>query len=95
MAFVYDAQGRFAERANPDTITWAPVRSTHWAGVLRRLVEAHAAATDSRWSRGLLDEWERALPRFVQVVPKEMLARLDYPLDDSDAALVEEAVAAE
>jgi glutamate synthase (NADPH) large chain len=82
MAFVYDADGRFEARANPDSIHWCRVRADHWAGVLQALVREHADATDSRWSQGLLDDWERALPRFWQVVPREMLTRLAYPLED-------------
>ena len=91
MAFVYDAEGSFARRANPESITWQRVASAHWAGVLRELVASHARATDSRWSKGLLEDWEHALGHFWQVVPREMLTRLSHPLEDA----VEEMVAAE
>uniref|UniRef100_UPI0025E79FB3 glutamate synthase large subunit n=1 Tax=uncultured Sphingomonas sp. TaxID=158754 RepID=UPI0025E79FB3 len=83
MAFVYDASGRFARNANPESIVWQRIASEHWADKLRALVEAHARATDSRWSKGLLEDWDAALAHFWQVVPKEMLTRLPYPLDDS------------
>ncbi|SEL96018.1 glutamate synthase (NADPH) large subunit [Sphingomonas palmae] len=83
MAFVYDAAGRFARNANPESIVWQRLASEHWEGKLRALVEAHARATDSRWSKGLLEDWDAALAHFWQVVPKEMLTRLSYPLDDS------------
>jgi glutamate synthase (NADPH/NADH) large chain len=83
MAFVYDADGSFETRANPDSIVWQRLASAHWEAVLRNLVEAHVAATDSKWAAGLLDEWDRALGRFWQVVPKEMLERLPEPLEDS------------
>ena len=58
--------------------------------VLRDLVEAHVLATDSKWARGLLDDWDRAAGRFQQVVPKEMLARLEHPLDDAPEAVAAE-----
>ncbi|MBX9795770.1 glutamate synthase large subunit [Sphingomonas sp.] len=87
MAFVFDRAGRFARRANPDSIMWNRVASAHWEGVLRALVAAHAAATDSKWAAALLNEWDRMLPHFWQVVPKEMLARLPHPLTD-DIGLV-------
>ena len=83
MAFVYDADGAFDRRVNGDTLTWDRLRSAHWERTLRDLVEAHAAATDSKWARGFLDDWPRALERFWQVVPKEMLGRLEHPLDDA------------
>ncbi len=83
MAFVYDADTSFETRANPDSIVWQRLASAHWETVLRDLIEAHVAATDSKWAASLLDEWERAVGRFWQVVPKEMLERLPEPLDDS------------
>ena len=89
MAFVYDPADRFAARANPENIVWQPIGTAHWEGVLRAEIERHVAATDSRWARGLLDDWERALPLFRQVVPKEMLTRLAHPLDEPEALAAE------
>ena len=89
MAFLYDAEDSFARRANPDSITWRRIGTAHWAGVLHDLVRDHAAATDSRWSRGLLDDWERAIGRFWQVVPREMLGRLAHPLDEQELIAAE------
>jgi len=83
MAFVYDADGSFERRANSESIVWQRLRSLHWESVLLNLVRAHHAATDSKWSASLLDDWGRIADRFWQVVPKEMLERLEHPLDDS------------
>ena len=83
MAFILDDDDSFVRRANPDSIVWQRVATAHWEGVLHDLVAEHARATDSRWSRGLLDDWDRSLRRFWQVVPKEMLGRLPQPLDDT------------
>ncbi|WP_294339875.1 glutamate synthase-related protein, partial [uncultured Sphingomonas sp.] len=85
MAFVYDASGTFARRANPENIVWQRVASAHYEEVLRGLIAEHAVATDSRWSRGLLEDWERTMASIWQVVPREMLSRLAQPLDDSVA----------
>ena len=82
MAFVHDADGSFARRANPESITWHRLSSLYWEAQLLALVRAHHAATDSRWSGALLDDWSRAAEHFWQVVPKEMLGRLSHPLDD-------------
>uniref|UniRef100_UPI0030F90810 glutamate synthase large subunit n=1 Tax=uncultured Sphingomonas sp. TaxID=158754 RepID=UPI0030F90810 len=84
MAFVYDPAGSFARRANPENIVWQRVAAAHWEEVLRALIVEHAVATDSRWSRGLLDDWDRALGSFWQVIPREMLSRLSHPLDDAE-----------
>ncbi|MEH3099799.1 glutamate synthase large subunit [Sphingomonas adhaesiva] len=85
MAFVYDASGTFARRANPENIVWQRIASAHYEEVLRALIAEHAVATDSRWSRGLLEDWERTIGSIWQVVPREMLSRLAHPLDDSVA----------
>ncbi len=84
MAFVYDPDGTFARRANGESIVWQRLASAHWEGVLHGLVREHARATDSRWSKTLLDEWDRTAGLFWQVVPREMLTRLSHPLDDSE-----------
>ena len=83
MGFVYDPDACFDRRANPDTIVWQRLASAHWESVLLGLVEAHVAATDSKWGARLLDEWERIRGHFWQVCPKEMLSRLAHPLDDA------------
>ena len=54
------------------------------------MVEAHAESTDSKWSQGILEDWDRAVGHFWQVVPKEMLTRLAYPLDDTVEAVAAE-----
>jgi len=82
MAFVYDPDGSFVTRANPDSIVWRRLSSMHWEGVLLDLVRDHAARTDSKWSKGLLEDWDRAAGHFWQVVPREMLDRLPHPLTD-------------
>ncbi len=86
MAFVYVPDGGFDDFVNPDSVLWQPLRSNHWEGVLRGLVEAHAAATHSPFATRLLVDWELGSPRFLQVCPKEMLERLEFPLDDAPEA---------
>ncbi len=87
MAFVYDEDGRFEQRVNPDTLIWQPIASAHWEGVLRDLVERHAEETNSRYARMLLHDWARALPRFWHVVPRDFVKYLPVPLSDVPAAL--------
>jgi len=84
MAFVYDEAEDFANRLNRDTVVAVPVRSKHWEGVLKGRIEEHVAKTESRYAREILDRWDEALPRFKQVVAKEMIPLLEHPLDDSE-----------
>lgn len=90
MAFVYDVDGSFERHANPENITWNRLASSHWEAKLRSLVEAHAEETDSKWSKGLLEDWDREIGKFWQVVPKEMLTRLPHPLNDTVQAVAAE-----
>ncbi len=85
MAFVYDEDGEMAERINPDSVVAARLGSAHWEGVLRALVEEHARETQSAFARTLLTDWDLIVGRFWQVVPKEMLERLEHPLSDQAA----------
>jgi glutamate synthase (NADPH/NADH) large chain len=87
LAFVYDPDGRFHLKVNPETLTWQGVGSGYWEDVLRGLVERHAAETSSRYARMLLHDWSRVLPRFWQVVPKEYVKYLPHPLAEEARAL--------
>ena len=83
VAFVYDADDTFELRVNPDTLVWQRVASFAWAAVLRDLIERHATETSSRYARMLLHDWDRTLPRFWQIVPKEYVKYLAEPLSDA------------
>ena len=87
MAFVYDADGRFEQRINPDSLTWQRVSSAHWEGVLRGLVERHVAETGSAYAAQMLHDWGRVAGQFWQVVPKEYVKYLPVPLSDVTEAL--------
>jgi glutamate synthase (NADPH/NADH) large chain len=88
MAFVLDEDGRFAERANGESIVWQRLGSVYWEARLKTLIALHATKTDSRWSNAILDDWDRWQGKFWQVVPKEMLTRLSHPLEDAGPELV-------
>jgi glutamate synthase (NADPH/NADH) large chain len=87
MAFVYDVDGNFTKRLNPDTLLWQPLASAHWEDVLRSLVERHTAETNSRYAQMLLHDWPRVVGHFWQVVPKEYAKYLPVPLSETAAAL--------
>jgi glutamate synthase (NADPH/NADH) large chain len=82
MAFVYDTDSNFFDNVNPDTITFERIQSRYWNNYLRSLVEEHWAETQSRFTERLLVDWDREVRRFWQIVPKEMLDKLEHPLID-------------
>ncbi len=82
IAFVYDEASQFAQRVNPDTLSWQRIGSAHWEGVLRQLLERHVAETKSRYAAKLLHDWPRPLAQFWHVVPKDFVRYLPQPMTD-------------
>ena len=82
MAYLYDPDAEHTLRLNGETVIVAPVARQHWEEQLKRLVTRHHRETASPRAMEILRHWDEALPRFRQVVPKEMLNRLAHPLSD-------------
>jgi len=90
MAFVLDLDGSFERRANPESIVWQRMTSAYWEARAKALIAEHAIATDSKWSNAILDDWGQMRGAFWQVCPREMLTRLEHPLDDGPEAIAAE-----
>ena len=82
MAFVYDPQNNFASKINPETVLFQKVASAYWAGQLHSLISEHLTETQSPRAQSILQGFDYELHHFWQVCPKEMVARLEYPLSD-------------
>ena len=63
-------------------MSWQRIDHPHWEAVLKALVAEHVAETKSPLGARLLNDWNREVEHFWQVVPKEMLSRLPQPLTD-------------
>ena len=85
MAFVWDRDGDFRERLNPETLEVTAIESAHWETRLVGLIRAHIDQTDSPLAKELARNWDRELGRFCQVCPTEMISRLEHPLSDKPA----------
>ena len=85
MAFVLDLHDRFLTMLNTDSVVVQRIGTRHWEAELKALVEEHARETGSTLAAGLLRDWDRHLGKFWQVVPKEMVGRLDKPLAEEEA----------
>ena len=82
MAFVYDDKDVFDKAVNDDSVVWQRLSSAHWENTLKGLIAAHAQHTKSDFAKTLLREWQYERGKFWQIIPKEMLSRLAYPLKD-------------
>ncbi|HQU01851.1 MAG TPA: glutamate synthase-related protein, partial [Acetobacteraceae bacterium] len=86
-AFIYDERDEFALRVNAETLLWQRVATAQWAAFLHDLVARHASETQSRYAAMLLNDWQRVLPRFWQIVPKEYVKYLPHSLNDENQAV--------
>ena len=79
VAFVYDADGDFEHRINTESVVYQRIETAFWEDVCRSLIAEHREATQSGWAASILANWEVERPRFWQIVPKEMIGRLEHP----------------
>ena len=80
MAFIYDIDKQFENKANPESIIWQNVETNYWRDYLKNLLEKHSKETNSNLSKKILENFFSELDNFVQVCPKEMLDKLDNPI---------------
>jgi glutamate synthase (NADPH/NADH) large chain len=84
IAYVYDADGQFAQRCNVSMVVLEPVlpadaqaddglrhRDETDEAQLKRLIAQHADLTGSEQAKMMLADWPRTLKRFVKVFPHE------------------------
>ena len=84
MAFVYDVAGDFHDRLNPETVVVQRIEMPYWEGICRTLIAGHASHTGSAFAAAVLNDWEQARKRFWQVVPREMIGRLEQPVSRAE-----------
>ncbi len=80
MAFVYDSAGDFEDRVNPESVIYQRIEVPYYEEMLKDLIREHVAETQSRFAEQLLNDWELVKGSFWQVVPKEMIGRLEHPV---------------
>ncbi|SLN23323.1 glutamate synthase large subunit [Oceanibacterium hippocampi] len=86
MAYIYDPAGTMGHHINGDSVVYQRIASSHWENDLRSIVEHHHQETQSPLAESLLTNWDRAVGKFWQVCPKEMLALIPYPLSETAGA---------
>lgn len=82
MAYIYDPEDQLKYRTNHDNVLLQSVQGSHWEAQLKSLIERHHHFTESLKARDILINWTHERVNFKQVVPKEMVDRLAYPLVD-------------
>jgi len=69
IAYVYDPDGDFEDRANKGMVTIHDDLEESDEAMLRRMVENHAAYTDSDRASALLEDWGTEVLNFTKVMP--------------------------
>ena len=82
MAFVYDPNETLPRDINDQSVVYQRLASRHWEAVLKDLIGEHADQTQSAYAAQMLREWDLHFGRFWQICPRELLNRLDMPLED-------------
>jgi glutamate synthase (NADPH/NADH) large chain len=80
MAFVYDTDHSFKHRVNEETVIYQRIKVGHYETVLRNLIMSYHEETVSKWAEKILVNWDKEVSKFWQIVPKEMLQKLEIPV---------------
>lgn len=70
-AYIYDIDGKFQSRLNPEMVVARRVRRSQDKEELKALIEAHAEKTGSPRAREILSHWDDMLPKLIRVIAKE------------------------
>jgi glutamate synthase (NADPH) large chain len=70
IAYVLDEAGDFKSRCNTQMV-YLEEPDAEDAQMLKAMIERHARLTESTRAAEILSDWERYLPRFVKVMPKD------------------------
>ncbi|NNL72189.1 MAG: glutamate synthase large subunit, partial [Silicimonas sp.] len=85
MAYLYNPDGLAETLMNLEGLVVLPVAEGHYMQELETLLEMHLAETGSRRAAALLQHWDEEKDKFLHVVPKEMLGKLEVPVETDRA----------
>lgn len=88
-AYIYDIDGKFQSRLNPEMVVALPVKREEDVAELKTLIEAHAEKTDSPRAQEILKNWEATLPKLIRVIAKEKydLELAEQQHEDADGVM--------
>jgi glutamate synthase (NADPH) large chain len=87
MAYVWDPEDVLGRRINSEMVIWQRPEVPFYVEQLKGLLTEHVRQTQSPLGQRLLLDFDRELGNFRQVVPKEMLDKLEVPVAAEPAAL--------
>ncbi len=84
MAFVYDADQSFEEKCNTEMVDLDPLDQNDQE-VLREMIRNHFRHTSSNRALEILNNWDKAIKRFIKVMPRDYKAVLEKRKAESKA----------
>ncbi len=70
-AYVYDIDGKFQSRINPEMVIPLQVRRNEHIAEVKAQIEKHVELTGSERGKEILADWKRNVKRIVRVIPKD------------------------
>ncbi len=71
IAYIWDAYGSFSKRCNMGMVDLFPVEHAADIKELKYLIQNHARYTESPVALNILENWEKSLPKFIKVYPRD------------------------
>ena len=71
IAYIYDIDGMFQSRLNPEMVVARPVKRAPDIKEVKSLIKEHYEKTDSPRAKELLENWDLTLTKLIRVIAKE------------------------
>jgi glutamate synthase (NADPH/NADH) large chain len=71
-AFILADKKLLKRKLNADSVDALPVVNDYWSGQLKQLVEKHSIETGSKQAHELLQDWQKSIKLFYQIIPHEI-----------------------
>ena len=84
MAFIYDKNLEFERKINKETVIYQRIETEYWSSFFRDLIQKHVTETKSKLAEKIIKDFENEKNYFYQVCPKEMLDKLENPLNSKN-----------
>ena len=93
MAFIYDPNNVFKNFVNNDTVIFQKIVMPYWEKILINFIKQHLKFTGSNLAKFIINNWQKEKGNFLQVVPLEILDKLEYPISSQHKKEIEKKLA--
>ncbi len=80
MAFIWSGNDKITNLINPESVLWQRIQTPYYLELFKSNLEKHVEMTNSPRAREILDNFEEEVQKVWQIVPLEMVHRLENPI---------------